>query len=229
MGIIGIVAEMTIPTLVNNVQNQAYLSALKKAYSQYNQVLSQMATDAGCPGDLQCTGLFKPGTSDQSFGDEFVKYVKVVKNCGTTTNMDCFATYTNISYDGASGSSDLYNTLSNYKFVTADGMSVFLVNLQSNCNADISSGYTGHLRQNCGQLVIDVNGKSGPNRAGRDSFHFYISNGKGPLLYPEGGADDYASVSSWWNNSTHKNCVSSDTRGYKCAGRVMEEGWQMNY
>lgn len=228
LGIVGIVAEMTIPTLMNNVQNQAFLSALKKAYTQYNQVLAQMAADAGCPGDLKCSGLFNTGTDTDTLGAVFIKYVKVAKNCGTTTNMDCFPQYTNMAYDGTS-ISDQINTISGYKVVTADGMSVFITNSVNNCSTDNSSGATGNLRQTCGSFYVDVNGLNGPNRAGRDSFHFYITNGKGPLLYPEGGKDDNSFANAWWNNSSHQRCVSDDTRGYQCAARIMEEGWKMNY
>ena len=56
LGIIGIVAAMTLPTLVNNYKKQIYVVGLKKAYNNllaldyqklfsiYNQVLDDFAT-----------------------------------------------------------------------------------------------------------------------------------------------------------------------------------------
>ena len=50
LGIIGVVAAITIPTLMANYQKAQYVTALKKAYSQINQVLVKIADDRGCPG-----------------------------------------------------------------------------------------------------------------------------------------------------------------------------------
>ena len=85
------------------------------------------------------------------------------------------------------------------------------------------------MTQTCGSVYIDVNGLKGPNNIGRDVFYLYITNGKGPLLYPRGGADEGGS-GPWQNGSGNpRECYSGSRDGNACAGRVMEEGWQMNY
>jgi hypothetical protein len=80
-----------------------------------------------------------------------------------------------------------------------------------------------------GDMYIDVNGNKGPNVLGRDVFEFYISD-EG-VLYPNGGKDyalynrqtDLASNSFYWkNNDTSK-------AGSLATGRLVEEGWKMNY
>ncbi len=73
LGIIGIVAALTIPTLINNAQKQQYVSIDKKTYSQLSQILIQIASDHGCVGDLKCTGLFDNDPTSQVLGDEIVK------------------------------------------------------------------------------------------------------------------------------------------------------------
>jgi len=240
--IIGVVAAMTIPTLMKNVQNQQYVTSLKKAYTTTNQALQQMALDYGCSGDLKCTGLFaSTGTSHLTLGTALVKYFKVTKDCTNQNNQGCLSDVTNYYYDGsytgASPANPDYDALySAYKFITADGMSFYIFNYMNNCDTPTwSTGRTGNMTQTCGIVLIDVNGLKKPNTLGRDTFYFFISNGKGALLYPWGGADDNydwaAYTDGWWNNGSGvaRRCLPSYKWGTQCAGRIMEEGWQMNY
>ncbi|HNW25239.1 MAG TPA: type II secretion system protein [Candidatus Gastranaerophilaceae bacterium] len=61
LGIIGMIADLTLPSLIANFQKEQYVIALKKAYTTFNQALAMMSNDMGCPGDLKCTGLFALG------------------------------------------------------------------------------------------------------------------------------------------------------------------------
>ncbi len=45
VGIIGIIAELTIPTLMENVQEQQFKSAAKEAYSKAYQAFNQIKSD----------------------------------------------------------------------------------------------------------------------------------------------------------------------------------------
>lgn len=232
LGIIGVVAALTIPTLINSYQKQTYVTQLKKAYTQFNEALKLMSADKGCVNNLKCTDLFAAGTDNQSLGDEIVKYFKVVKNCEVTPQ-GCLANSGSHNWDGSDTD---YTTDDNYsgyyEFITADGTAFAISNNGSDCDGTgASSGRTGNLNQFCGSLAIDVNGPiKGPNTFGRDIFEFYITNGKGAILYPQGGMDD---VTTWKNPDTGDLifCDESvgDKNGQYCAGRVMEENWQMNY
>jgi len=82
----------------------------------------------------------------------------------------------------------------------------------------------------CGFMVIDVNGLKGPNYYGRDIFQFYITNGKGPAIYPVGGPEGKDFGWSWsTGNGGMGYCNKFSTYGETCAGRIMDEGWQMKY
>lgn len=232
LGIVGIIAEMTIPTLMSNVQNQAYLAMLKKAYTESNQVLSQMCTNANCIGDLKCTGLLGSGTTAKTFGDEFTKYFKVAKNCGVLSDTgiaNCFPDTVYVSYDRTNANTGWDGWW--YRFITADGMSFMIHNFGNDCaDGGYSANVTNNLTQVCGEALIDVNGLKGPNAAGRDIFQFYISNGKGPLFYPMGGVDDGTGWGHWKNaGGTPVTCYPGNPYGLTCAGRIIEESWQMNY
>lgn len=239
LGVIGVVASLTIPTLVNNYQKQQYVTSLKKVYTEFNQALQKVSSDYGCSNDLKCTGLFDENSTSYSLGAALVKYFKTSKNCGVTTNQGCWSSSTNDNYDGKSATIRNYDHSGYYLWTSADGMSIAVLNYAANgagfenCGKNWSQSGAGNLSQVCGNLFVDVNGPKPPNMYGRDTFWFFISNGKGALLYPRGGFDDkYSGANQWWKNpSTNlpKYCTSGNELGHHCAGRIMEEGWQMSY
>lgn len=227
LGIIGIVAEITIPTLIANTQKQEYITSLKKAYTEFNQALAQMAIDNGCPGDLRCTGLFDASTPLQTTGDTIASYFKVSKNCGTNTGQGCFSNSVSQNYDGSGGRNSIYNDslAGYYRFITIDNISFLMTSLNSNCGTNYG---INSMANTCAWVYIDINGLKGPNNWGRDIHYFYITNGKGPLLYPQGGKDvNTGGTDRYWKN--YPGCTSTVFLGSYCAGRIMEESWQMNY
>lgn len=227
LGIIGVVAAITIPILMQNYQNQQYVVDLQKTYTTINQALIGIANDYGCPGDLACTGLFDPNTSLQNFGDAVASYFKVGQNCQLNTGQGCGPSSVKINFDGSGTPSTSGDSASDfYRFVTLNNISIRMQSGNNNCG---SSFGTNSMSAVCGVAYIDVNGpQKGPNYYGRDIFYFYITNGKGPLLYPYGGKDHInTGTSYYWKDQNA--CTSGDPRGTFCAGRVIDEQWQMKY
>lgn len=228
--IIGVVAAITIPILINSYQKTQYITGMKKFYAEFNQILHKVSADYGCTNDLACTGLFASTTDIQALGEAFVQYFKISHNCDISTNQKCWSPSTNNNYDGTGGVTafNTYNT--RYKFVTADGMSIALMNYNyNNCTNSWSTGKLGYMAQTCGNIIVDVNGLQGPNKFGRDVFQFWITNGRGASIYPAGGMDDnYNATDRWWNGTT-PTCQNGSTLAYYCSARIIEEGWEMNY
>jgi len=232
LAIIGIVAAITIPTLMANYQKVQYVAELKKAYAEMTEALKLMANDSGCPDNLVCTGLFDDNVDSLSFGNECKKYFKLSKDCGVYNSSDertkCFSDSVSDNYDGSDpygyGRYNLNNGY-RYNFITADGFAISLTNYKSNCENHWSVAES----KACATVNIDVNGFKGPNNVGRDIFKFIITTQNGPTLYPAGGSDD--GHEGRWINSGNKivACYDKNTLGWECAGRIMEEGWQMNY
>ncbi|MFA7658373.1 MAG: type II secretion system protein, partial [Candidatus Gastranaerophilaceae bacterium] len=217
LGIIGFLAAYTIPSLIAESQKAGYVAGARKAYSLWNQALIQMAADGGCIGDLSC---FFDSADLKTMGDKIAGYFNVAKNCATTTT-GCFPDTIADNFDGSDTHSGVDGT-SYYRFITADGMSVFLYVPYLGC-----SGSAGSLTKICMLYVyIDVNGLKKPNAFGRDIFFFKIVNDNGPALYPMGGAKyspwKTTGCTSGYNNKT-------DKQGKYCIGRIIDEGWQMNY
>src|SRR5574344_880006 len=75
LGIIGIVASMTIPTLMNKVAKQEYLTALKKFYSTQTDGWSRLLADEGVQ-QLEDTSVFQSMTGSDC-------------NISSANNADC--------------------------------------------------------------------------------------------------------------------------------------------
>lgn len=228
LGIIGVVAAITIPTLMQKADKQQYLTRLKKAYAQTNEALKLMSADMGCPNDLACTGVFS-GDSE-AVGSELTKYFKVIKNCGTADGGGCVSNSVSTNFDGT-GERENFDLSGEYSFLTEDGMAIRLHSVADNCQVNNSISGTGSMSKTCGSVIIDVNGPDGkPNNFGKDIFYFYITSGKGALLYPMGGSD-IKGKGYWKDASGNPQRCDKDANvdGYACAGRIMDEGWQINY
>lgn len=227
LGIIGIVAEITIPTLLGSATKQMYVALLQKNYTIFSQGLLSLSTDMGCAGDMKCTGLFATGTTPQALGDAIIPYFKVIKNCQMNVNQGCAANSRSNYYDGSgSRSSGWDGNAAYYKFVTADGSSILIYDWANGCTDNYGSG---SLSQTCGPVIVDVNGAKGPNNYGRDIFLFIITSTGS--LYPYGGPFmNSGGTSYYWKDlGACQPATSSTISGSYCTGRVMDEGWQMNY
>src|SRR5574344_2035276 len=76
LGIIGVVAAMTIPTLINNYQVSQYESALKHTYSTLIAGFKQIELNNDCDS-LSCTGIFNNNAStDTDFNNNLDVAVK---------------------------------------------------------------------------------------------------------------------------------------------------------
>ncbi len=93
LGIIGVVAAMTIPTLMKNTQDTELKTAWKKEYSVLSQAFLEIATDNG--GDL--TGAFDNGdgtfaSNDRdTLRDKFLEKIKIpAKTCNANVVLTGF-------------------------------------------------------------------------------------------------------------------------------------------
>lgn len=182
LGIIGILAEMTIPTLINETNKAEYVAALKKAYSSLNQAHKAIAADSG--GDF-AAALSDAGAADSvGVANLFIQKMKVVKNCGLTLGAsECFPdgkgldgiTEANINQQRKNQGAANVNA-----FITTDGISYVIIQAFQNCEGNIGGTWYGlansPLNRTCGFLFTDVNGpKKGPGRLGRDWFIFWMA------------------------------------------------------
>jgi prepilin-type N-terminal cleavage/methylation domain-containing protein len=153
LAIIGVVAALTIPTVVRNYQKQVTVTKLKKTYSTLANTTNLAIADYG-----PVTGWDIEDKQSVKFADKYlIPYLKVAKNCGTDLNDDCA-----FNYKIPAGTSSYYN--SDYaRFYLNDGV-LIAVRLR----AEETNGLVYKLAY----TIVDINGQKKPNLVGRDIFQF---------------------------------------------------------
>ena len=217
LGIIGVVAALTLPTLIQNHQKQVYVTQLKKAYSTLTNAYNELAAEDEVADWNQISS---------GYAYSFLKHVKTIKSFD-----GCEEDWCN-NYDvnhttGIAGGTGLGNASG---FITADG-ALFIFTCGT---AYLCADYT---------WIVDVNGyNKGPNKPGRDIFQFAledlhkVDNGEwtdsenaGNKLIPVGAKTDYGYktndyIGEWgrWEDCSATNLTTS------CTAKVLIEG-KMNY
>lgn len=214
LGIIGIVASMTLPTLINKINMRHYIAQLKSDYSILSQTQTAIIAEYGNfqAGIQHCDNLSGTGAIHKCFRDTFAKYLKSIKICevpykaGDEKN-SCFTEFDNIKL--LNGTTATYNYLNDdaATMILANG-SVVLFYLDS---ASCSYNYEGQLNyKRCGWVTIDVNGLQKPNTFGKDIYVLYVMDkGIKPLIY------DYL-----YESNKNGDCT-PDSNGYSCSGHYL--------
>ena len=194
LGIIGVVAAMTMPSLIQNYQEKATVTKLKKCYSLVSQAYVSILNDEGGSDTLQAG-------DDLEMMEKFGKYLKYQKTCGR--NKGCFpnVTYKSVTGNGYSKWED-YTTDRSRAILTDGTLIMFNFNALKN-NSD--NFYA--------QIYVDINGFKGPNQLGRDFFYFYIN----PEKIVPGGAKVLETI--FPDQKFDENCIQQN--GYACAAWVI--------
>ena len=196
LGIIGVVAAMTMPSLIQNYQEKATVTKLKKCYSLVSQAYVSILNDEGGSDTLQAG-------DDLEMMEKFGKYLKYQKTCGR--NKGCFpnVTYKSVTGNGYSKWED--DTTNRSRAILTDGTLIMF-----NKSAMWGGNEGNYLYA---QIYVDINGFKGPNQLGRDFFYFYISPEK---IVPAGAK---ALEEKNEDQKFTKNCIQQN--GYACAAWVI--------
>ena len=161
--IIGVIAAMTIPTLINKTNNQEYVSRLKKTYSTLSQIMSRYIAEEGTPK----ASVGGWATDAATVTEKFKKYLNGAEEC--ESGQRCF--------------DNIMNGLTGKNLSLSDGAFVNIYDVNPACNWGQAVDGADAMGTTCGYIHIDVNGHKGPNKWGRDGFRFYFTE-KG--LFPTG-------------------------------------------
>lgn len=183
LGIIGVVAAMTIPTIIQKQQEAATVSSLKKAYSILSSAYTRSVQDNGTPELWGITTDISPLSITM-----LEPYLRTIKVC-IGNNVGCFPL--GVSYIDLSGTRNdgVYASLQFSKMRLADGSTIMGLawNLSTPCS--MPEGPNG--LKACARYYVDVNGNKAPNRIGIDTFKFYLTTkGIVPAGTPEEGTFD---------------------------------------
>lgn len=172
LGIIGIVAALTIPSLMQKNQDQATVSKLKKVYSALSNAYSLAVKDNGQPINWGLSGAAYNAAASQTMMQTITPYLNVQKDCGLNSNQGCWAN--GYKYMDTAGVVDMDASTTSYKVRLNDGTALTAFYDVGNCTNVY--GNTPALSSECGVYDVDINGDSPPNQVGKDLFRFYLTN-----------------------------------------------------
>ena len=227
LGIIGVVAALTIPTLVTAYQKKVTAERLKEVYAQMIQATKLYESETG-----EDVALYDTQLSDKDFLNQyFVPYMKVIQTCESVEQ--CYHNEVPVAIDRKTA------ILVRYMLVLANGTYVGVLSA--------AGGIT---------FYIDINGAGKPNRSGRDIFNFFLFNA-GTLgehacnmsdlaknvksgLYPGGYGSCFYPLALYKrkelldaNSGVHRACNKKTTNvtrssGDACAAVIMKDGWKIS-
>lgn len=222
LGILGVVAAMTMPTLVGNYQKKSYVTQLSKVCNEIQQAALKYKNDKNAI-NLREAGL----TSQAEIKNFLHNNFKVVSDCESVVKEPCFSpTYTDLN-GGSHNANDSWGAASSVTF--ASGASVIM---------DYPAYYTqtvNGVTSHYGHMVIDVNGPKGPNKGGRDIFfaEFYDDGsidvaGATPECKSQGVCNGNKTLKEIRESYFNANCRTG-RYGTGCIGKIINDNWEMNY
>ncbi len=219
LGIIGVVATLTLPNLMADYKKKTYVAQLQRTYNMIINAFQNFMVDEDVQSlnDTYLYVSYSTADTEARIKQFLNKYMRVTKNCGS------------VFYSGNSNTTVLDGKscyASSYKSVApgSDG-GAFIVGDQNTkyyCVA-VNTGATicmsGITSSHAMKLSIDVNGKKGPNTMGRDAFSLRVNN-KGDIS--EGFSPGF----------TGDECMADNGRTYGAEGcftKILNDGWVMDY
>lgn len=204
LGVIGVVAAMTLPTVINKYKKAETVTKLQKAISVLNQAYKLSIDDLGEPTEEEINSFT---SAEQYFTKYWAPYIRKAKAC--KTYQECGYTENKL-YTNSRKTDNAVIIYGNtrYAFYTSDGF-MYLIFLKEGTSQTISK-----------QIVIDVNGYKGPNTYGKDVFALTRIPEKGIVrTFCYNQTDSY--VQSNCKKTTYSSTYSC------CSTKIERDGWKI--
>lgn len=202
LGIIGIVAAMTLPVLIQNHKQKETVARLKKFYSTLQQAQLMAYNKHGDINDWKMSGSQSQAVNSEIYYNKIKEFLNLQDDCGLSTK--CIKSISYL-YRNKTKTGDFGTTPNFAKGVLTDGSMFFIEINHADC--DYSNGAVANI---CGYISFDTNGYRKPNKVGDDFFYFIVSKDK---IVPRGIPGTYTNF-----NDAFEGCYSS---GGACAAWVI--------
>ena len=230
LSILGVVAAISIPNIIQQYQKRLTITKLQKAYANLEIAANNIAVNSGCIGrDIPCTGLFDI-TDDAKFRKKFFelsgfKIIKEKTNNFRIAYLICETKSCN-STNGVQPGTWI-------SYISPDNIGYVINKKTINVSSD-------DKKENSIEVLVltDTNkSKYGELRLGRNAFYFTIYGnfeveptfaGFGGNIFPLSSLGK-----TNWSSSDYllKGCnpKTDYMAGLNCAARIIKDGWKMNY
>lgn len=214
--VIGIIASMTIPVLLQKIEKKDLESRFIKANSVLKQTIARAEATEGNFTNWDWI------TSDKIFFEYFTPYLSVTTIC-KPNEIGCGeeVKYKYLNNNLAPSNVFPQNLT---RFITNDGAKWF-IGVNANC---VQKG------EYCAMIRVDVNGDAPPNIYGRDLFTFFMLPYTNEVK-PEGlyefplAYDDEKGWISYEKQEIEADCNTKNGGGTLCGAKIILDGYKMNY
>lgn len=214
LGIIGVIASLTIPTLIQKKQDAETVTALKTAYSTLENAYQLAVSRNGTPDYWGLTSSTLQGGKNL-YANMFQGIVSPAKICEGTTGCVYQDAY-NRNYkkvNGDNGSADNFDNFGGNIYenvVLQNGTTIIMRTYSPNCTQNWG---VNKMARGCADIMVDTNGKKPPNQSGTDFFHFVLTR-DGVLPF---GVQDGLSAHGF-----DLSCNTASGSGYGCTAWVLQ-------
>lgn len=210
LGIIGVVAAMTIPVLLQNYTEKRTVSILKETQSIIAQSMKMAEEEYGTM-DGWVTNPKEDKATTVAYANNLKPFLKLALDCGVNDSEGKCVYKGNYKLKNGTPTANHHATVTfYYKVKLLNGSSIWL-----RPNKVMNTLYGIPAVAN---FFIDTNGPNAPNQWGKDLFEFIYYPGVG--LIPEGSPGS--------NYNYKKDCLPKNANGYGCAYYVLTQQ-NMNY
>ncbi len=216
LGIIGVVASMTLPSVMTNTREKESVAKLKKVYSVMSQAYMMAKSMNGTMDTWGMSGLVENDDGELQYNqndaqivlNKLTPFLKTTRICGNGVK-GCWYDGKLKGINGTLIEND-FGTGGNTRvsLILADGTLLSIVSINPDCSANRGGGF---LKKVCGAFAIDVNGEKKPNQVGRDIFQFYFAK--------EGVVPYGTEMEKEW--SFPDECNVKSNKGWGCAAWVI--------
>ena len=272
LAIIGVVAAMTMPTLIQKYQNIVTVNKLKKHYSMMSQNFKRMLLDEDVDSmyDTKLAKLYTNLALKELYGEDLQEHD--IENYNTENNailkkylkiqevdIPAYSVKTLCDVSNASLSIPIIEensfkpqgalpdgsliSIQSFDFFDFDALGSEGAGMKMNyvnCKNQMANQQTLNCPTHMGGMFyyIDLNGRKGPNVLGRDIFDFTVDQfGQVGVdgFYLQSG--EYGSLGNQLSSghgslscgNLGKSLKEIPARGSGCVGRIMRNGWKIDY
>lgn len=236
LGIIGVVAALTAPALIQDAGSAQIGPKLAKAVSTFEVANENLLSNAGA-GTILASGATSGSNSEmRNYGEALSNYMKISHFDDSKYSQDyksMLKDYNKGAYNSASAPQFAQAGIkfafgeqrgNGAKFLAKDG-TLYIIG-----RGPFAQGATEPHNSKFAFVLIDINGMAKPNQIGRDAFGFALTSDG--TLVPIGTQHKVFlpyDMNYHWQNGADKCNANEVTSGWTCAGSIFENNLKVIY
>lgn len=177
LSVIGVIAALTIPGMVQNLNDKQSKTLLRKDFSIISQAVNQVIYDQA--GGSIKGFCFAAADFTDCLADNFAQYLKVTKICYENISTNCWhgSSYDNKMKWYSGSTAHLDQIYSHTSMILDNGTLLSFGGGHHSSSCDSFSTPYAYINtyQCCDMILIDVNGFKGPDQIGKDMFFLSLT------------------------------------------------------